>query len=373
MLTALVFHDFQRSTRSPAYHLTLSRMAFTTYWPHRAKEFESVADSLATHRLVPHDALLDYQMVNNEGYLIVDRFQHHNHGPTWKLRFRVPSPRRSLAMTSKSKSISHLNSPLQSMMAMANKFMSGQFVQSHLSDYYNYLEEICTPHFGSSRNVTFCITELQTTATTFHISTTPFRFKLVAFKEDVKTECLSGLRLQFTIAISSLNPSFIFDQRYWLLVADSMKASSDSGKGGLSPFSIWASQAHYIIQAQGINPTRIQTGQEVIPHRDVENALGLHIDIFTQMWHYNVPPQLYPILRQIHETCGFNPDSTEMAEYLGYPLLETSFEGESSESDTTISASEMLTRESSEIGSDDESENGSTSSDDTFLSADSKI
>ncbi|KAJ7577713.1 hypothetical protein C8J56DRAFT_365886 [Mycena floridula] len=211
-----------------------------------------------------------------------------------------------------------------------------------------------------------------------------------------------------------------------------MEASGDSDQGSPSPFSIWVSQAQHIIHAQGINSSRVQTvipyttimrlhcshrksanqsnrthplmehdmihlfidcglrpcswcwsadpsGQKAIPHQDVEDAFGLQIDISTLMWHLNVPPQLYSILQQIHEACGFNPDSMEMAEYLGYPLLEPVletnyiFEEGTSESDNDMSASKLLTRENSEIGSDSESENGSTSSDDTFLSADSKI
>ncbi|KAJ7577714.1 hypothetical protein C8J56DRAFT_1060882 [Mycena floridula] len=43
ILTALVFHDFQRSTWSEDYHLTLSGMPFVTYWADRIKEFEARA------------------------------------------------------------------------------------------------------------------------------------------------------------------------------------------------------------------------------------------------------------------------------------------------------------------------------------------
>ncbi|KAJ7586015.1 hypothetical protein C8J56DRAFT_113123 [Mycena floridula] len=37
---------------------------------------------------------------------------------------------------------------------------------------------------------------------------------------------------------------------------------------------------------------------------------------------YIVPSHIYPILHKIHTACGFNPHSTEMAEYLGLPVLE---------------------------------------------------
>ncbi|KAJ7599969.1 hypothetical protein C8J56DRAFT_1019406, partial [Mycena floridula] len=336
----------------------------------------SAADALATHKLVPHNTPLEYQMVNNEGHLIVDRFQHQDHGSTWKPRFNRTWPTLLSAMAYKPEPIPRLNSRSESTMEMANQFKSGIFVQSHLSNYYNYLERICTAYCNSYCNVTFC-TEHQSTGAKFHISTAPFQFRLDSPEHGmvVKTECLSGPRLRFAIPTSSLIHGFIIARKYSLVVADSMEASADSGQGSPSPFCIWASQAHHIIQAQGINSALVQTvvpyrattslhcfnrksanqsnlphpfmehdmihlfvdcgsgpcswcwstnptAQKTIPHKDVEDALGLHIDIFTWVWHYSVPPQLYPILRQIHEACGFNPDSTEMAEYLGYPILE---------------------------------------------------
>ncbi|KAJ7574713.1 hypothetical protein C8J56DRAFT_978083 [Mycena floridula] len=78
------------------------------------------------------------------------------------------------------------------------------------------------------------------------------------------------------------------------------------------------------------------------------------------MYVYDIPPQIYPIFWDIHKGCGFNPESTEMAEYMGYPLLEPVLEA-------------VSTAENLEIDSDNGSENGSASSDDTFLSANSNI
>ncbi|KAJ7573602.1 hypothetical protein C8J56DRAFT_903251 [Mycena floridula] len=84
-----------------------------------------------------------------------------------------------------------------------------------------------------------------------------------------------------------------------------MEASADSSQGSPSIFYIW-------------------TVDQDLGAGDMEDVFSLEIHIFTQMWHYNIPPQLYPILRQIHEACGFNPDSTEIAEYMGYLLLKFS-------------------------------------------------
>ncbi|KAJ7575661.1 hypothetical protein C8J56DRAFT_900963 [Mycena floridula] len=50
---------------------------------------------------------------------------------------------------------------------------------------------------------------------------------------------------------------------------------------------------------------------------------------YIETWSYDIPQQIYPILWDIHDTCGFDPESTEMAEYLGYPLLETKTDSES--------------------------------------------
>ncbi|KAJ7588340.1 hypothetical protein C8J56DRAFT_941395 [Mycena floridula] len=63
-------------------------------------------------------------------------------------------------------------------------------------------------------------------------------------------------------------------------------------------------------------------GLDVIPNSELESAFGcvFHTNI---MWlATRIPPQLFPILREIHEGCGFDADSMEMAEYLGYSIIQ---------------------------------------------------
>ncbi|KAJ7575663.1 hypothetical protein C8J56DRAFT_900965 [Mycena floridula] len=61
-------------------------------------------------------------------------------------------------------------------------------------------------------------------------------------------------------------------------------------------------------------------GQIPISTTVVEGASNIGFGIY--IWSYPIPQQIYPILWDIHQACGFDPESTEMAEYLGYPLLE---------------------------------------------------
>ncbi|KAJ7574708.1 hypothetical protein C8J56DRAFT_463922 [Mycena floridula] len=75
--------------------------------------------------------------------------------------------------------------------------------------------------------------------------------------------------------------------------------------------------------------------------------------------------QIYTILWDIHKACGFDPESTEMAEYLGYPLLQPIADSES------VSHGFGPSQEADQSGyeSEVESDDGSSSSHETFVSA----
>ncbi|KAJ7575458.1 hypothetical protein C8J56DRAFT_901075 [Mycena floridula] len=109
-------------------------------------------------------------------------------------------------------------------------------------------------------------------------------------------------------------------------------------------------------------------GQILISSTETEDHLNIRIDIYT--WSYQIPQQIYLILWDIHKACGFDPDSIEMAEYLGYPLFESRILADS-ESVFGIFDPSQNTDEPSHngYGSDSESHNGSSSSHDTFVSA----
>ncbi|KAJ7587682.1 hypothetical protein C8J56DRAFT_890578 [Mycena floridula] len=66
--------------------------------------------------------------------------------------------------------------------------------------------------------------------------------------------------------------------------------------------------------------SRDEEGQHMIEDSLIQAAFGI-----TVCWHwdplvYQIPHQYYEILQTIHEACGFDPCSTQVAEYLGVPV-----------------------------------------------------
>ncbi|KAJ7587617.1 hypothetical protein C8J56DRAFT_80459 [Mycena floridula] len=63
-----------------------------------------------------------------------------------------------------------------------------------------------------------------------------------------------------------------------------------------------------------------EQGQHIIGDSLIQASFGITVDWYWDIEVYHVPPQLYKILHTIHEGCGFDPYSTQIAEYLGLPL-----------------------------------------------------
>ncbi|KAJ7587736.1 hypothetical protein C8J56DRAFT_1026442 [Mycena floridula] len=66
-----------------------------------------------------------------------------------------------------------------------------------------------------------------------------------------------------------------------------------------------------------------EEGQHIIEDSLIQASFGITVDWYWDIEVYHVPPQLYEILHTIHEGCGFDPYSTQVAEYLGLPLVVT--------------------------------------------------
>ncbi|KAJ7587620.1 hypothetical protein C8J56DRAFT_1081911 [Mycena floridula] len=67
--------------------------------------------------------------------------------------------------------------------------------------------------------------------------------------------------------------------------------------------------------------SRDEQGQHIIEDSLIQASFGIVID-WDWDWNtyvYPIPPQFYGILSTIHEACGFDPYSTQVAEYLGLP------------------------------------------------------
>ncbi|KAJ7587684.1 hypothetical protein C8J56DRAFT_80930 [Mycena floridula] len=63
-----------------------------------------------------------------------------------------------------------------------------------------------------------------------------------------------------------------------------------------------------------------EEGQHIIEDFLIQAAFGITVHCQWDPYVYGIPPQFYEILRTIHEGCGFDPYSTEIAEYLGVPV-----------------------------------------------------
>ncbi|KAJ7587782.1 hypothetical protein C8J56DRAFT_1026465 [Mycena floridula] len=66
-----------------------------------------------------------------------------------------------------------------------------------------------------------------------------------------------------------------------------------------------------------------EEGQHIIEGSLIRAAFGIDFDWDWDPLVYQIPYQYYEILRAIHEACGFDPCSTEIAEYLCLPLVVT--------------------------------------------------
>ncbi|KAJ7573229.1 hypothetical protein C8J56DRAFT_904005 [Mycena floridula] len=154
-----------------------------------------------------------------------------------------------------------------------------------------------------------------------------------------------------------------------------VQTQKSSGRSSPPLFHVLASQIHHIIRELSIDVSELLT---VMPHSDMTpfiSGMILNIQIARitggqpirkvkflyqlQWW------RIYPILWDIHKACGFDPESTEMAEYLGYPLLEPRKSvsprfGRSQDTDHPLFSGYV---------SEAELDNGSSSSHETFVSA----
>ncbi|KAJ7587606.1 hypothetical protein C8J56DRAFT_80367 [Mycena floridula] len=76
-------------------------------------------------------------------------------------------------------------------------------------------------------------------------------------------------------------------------------------------------------EAGNIYWSQDEEGQHIIEDSLIQASFGITIDWYWHIEAYYVPPQLYEILHTLHKGCGFDPCSTQVAEYLGLPLVVT--------------------------------------------------
>ncbi|KAJ7587685.1 hypothetical protein C8J56DRAFT_80944 [Mycena floridula] len=69
--------------------------------------------------------------------------------------------------------------------------------------------------------------------------------------------------------------------------------------------------------------SRDEQGQHIIEDSLIQAAFGITVHYYWDTCVYDIPSQHYEILQTIHEVCGFDPYSTQVAEYLGLPVAVT--------------------------------------------------
>ncbi|KAJ7580555.1 hypothetical protein C8J56DRAFT_1058203 [Mycena floridula] len=330
--TALIFHSGHQSTFRD-YHLSLSGPSFVTWISGLLEQYYSAADDLRTHHLRP---LIPLYNVDHAGQLMVHTFS--------------------------------------SCSSDGVIFNPKCFFKSLLEEYYDVLAMTCEMY--SSLGLTNFNVSMrhQEGTTTLHVPR-PYIYGLNNWypeEASVLCECMPDMSIRCTIPTSDLHNIQFYQ---WFAIGVQSAACEPSHAPVIHTFNLWASQVHHLSKQMEINYMEIQTnipwyiiisctatpkitvwtatgaeerlqqctllylwfdrtsssdtwwstdlkGQAVIPTTKIEDAFNISLDIKIYMPEYHIPQQIYSILWDIHKACGFNPESTEIAEYLGYPLLE---------------------------------------------------
>ncbi|KAJ7574704.1 hypothetical protein C8J56DRAFT_1172610 [Mycena floridula] len=393
--TALAFHNAQRNGVFE-YHLSLSGPSFVTYLADvidqlqanilvppcclKLTRIQSAANALLGHSLKPYTSHILHHNVDYAGQPVVDTFEPAR-GPFTP--YFAP-----MAFASDLK-------------ALASIFKDQLLTRSSLVEYYDLLGLGCSVH-GRSLSAIKNVSITHKGITTKLCPLLPYLVRLRWDSQQIplKLEFISDM-LRWTFPISQVQ-DFSDDM---LIEVQTQKSS---GHGSSPLFRVWASQIHHIIQKMKMDPSEVLTvmpyfidfqcgaikpstplpydclylwhdlnhpdrknhwwstdpeGQISVSTTVVEGASDIRFHVFPISYH--IPQQIYTILWDIHKACGFDPESTEMAEYLGYPLLQPIADSES------VSHGFGPSQEADQSGyeSEVESDDGSSSSHETFVSA----
>ncbi|KAJ7582240.1 hypothetical protein C8J56DRAFT_245473 [Mycena floridula] len=338
------------------YHRSLSGPSFVTYLSDLWDQYNSAADALRTQGLRPQVTYLPRMNVDHAGQLILHTF----------------APKPSDVDTIWLSLIQHRS--YKDTQSLLSRFKANLFSKFSLEECYSLLAMLCQTH-GFRDLTSFNVSMIhQEDTTTLHVPK-PYILRLYnqhSKQDHILCEYMPDMSVRCTIPTSDLiGPKF----------NQFLGFEVQSSASGMTPtpifpiFNLWASQVHHLIRQMEINDIGVQTtipqeifidcraaprmtggsagaahglllypllylwiqctpsgtawwwsadseGQTTISATEIEDTFDISLDIKIYMWEYHIPQQIYPILWDIHKACGFNPDSTEMAEYLEYPLLE---------------------------------------------------
>ncbi|KAJ7587755.1 hypothetical protein C8J56DRAFT_942508 [Mycena floridula] len=121
--------------------------------------------------------------------------------------------------------------------------------------------------------------------------------------------------------------------------------------------------------------SRDEEGQHIIEDSLIQAAFGITVHCQCDPYVYQIPHQYYEILRTIHEACGFDPCSTQIAEYLDLPLVVTDGghsgleECMQNPEESELGDSDYVLRDSNSDVKDPEYDSKSESGDSDYVSA----
>ncbi|KAJ7591771.1 hypothetical protein C8J56DRAFT_1162434 [Mycena floridula] len=429
----LIFHSVGRLSRSQNFHTGLSGFNFIKYPAKLTGQFNSVFDVLSHHGVEPATLGSFGTMVDSAGNLVVDRFRRRSvslrNDYEWPFVVRMSSD-----AAYDFKSLRFHKSRLLEYYAILQDVCSNQqhpgFQFAELSDpsrrlFKKRLEKIKVLLYHDTTSIPSHALPRSHFCLSFVAS--PGAHSIVV--EGLTLTILPNMGIRCTIPIACMSPDLRISTK--LHVRSKTVTSPIDGVPYL--FSVWASQAGSISRAFGLDVSEIHAtltnqvtflclssyegpgdsmsrlhskkllylfcshtslaydnhatywsldphGQDVIEAEEVQEAFGIHIHASMRWLYLRVPFNVYPILRDLHQACGFDPGSTDIATYLQLPLLQpvvhpqdsrledvnSDSEGSDSESDSTDEESGSSKEHSEGDTDDSDSEN---ESDDMFLSA----
>ncbi|KAJ7587803.1 hypothetical protein C8J56DRAFT_1165062 [Mycena floridula] len=335
-LTALVFHGTPHLLHWWMYYESLPSLQWIPHYIKLHKQYESA------HRMLEAHSLRGYPLVVSDvdetGKLVIAHF--------------IPAPTAHSGFDPR----------------IYTTFETNTFIKEDLLDYYKFLFDMV---YWSFNHHTSSLLSPLGKAAPFQLSYPEINLPVYSLPGWNKVVNEMDKTVQQTGIVLTLLPNMTIrcciptPQIPAFSIYEYMKPFEQTN---ITLFATWACQANHLIHDLPINIMDLQTAQNPVPdwkkdtessgldnlletehlylfcptkvagniywsqdeegHHVIEDSLiqaafGITVDWHLFIYGHHIPPQFYQILQTIHEGCGFDPYSTQVAEYLGLPLVVT--------------------------------------------------
>ncbi|KAJ7587842.1 hypothetical protein C8J56DRAFT_1165076 [Mycena floridula] len=294
-LTALVFHGAPYFMDPQGYYKTLPSSQWMTHFLKFHQQYESAHSMLEAHNL--HGWALAVSDVDERGNLVIAHF--------------IPG------------SAHHPAFDLQICMV----FEANAFIKENLLDYYRFLFDMIAVSFyphqfpPCDKAATFQLSHPKIKLPLYYLPGDIPAFKVNGMDTTVKeTGIVLTLLPNMTIRLSEL-------WEIWTDFSCHAQSIENWQKDSESPGVLELLETEYLYlfcpqqDLAKVYWSRDEQGQHIIGGSSIQAAFGVTVDCDWAAYVHPIPPQFYQILRTIHEGCGFDPYSTQIAEFLRLPLL----------------------------------------------------